>query len=145
MTAFSDWLENALLELLFNATPIANVADNAASSPITNWYVALHTASPGEAGSDQTSNEAAYGSYARVAVARTSGGFTIASGSLTFVSNVVFPVPTSGGGTSLTHASIGIGASGAANYGFHGALTTPLTVVVGVAPEIQAASSISLD
>jgi len=145
MTAFTDWMESAILALLFNATAIANIADNAASSPITNWYVALHTASAGEAGSDQSTNEASYGSYARVAVARTSGGFTIASGVLTFVSNVVFPTPTSGAGASLTHASIGIAASGATNFAFHGALSAPITVAVGVPPEIQAASQIALD
>ncbi len=41
------------------------IADNAATSPITNLYVSLHTGDPGEAG-DQTTSEAAYTSYARV-------------------------------------------------------------------------------
>lgn len=58
--------ENDWLLLIFNATAIANIADNAASAPLTNLYVSLHTADPGEAG-DQTTNEAAYTSYARVA------------------------------------------------------------------------------
>ena len=40
-----------LLALIFNATAIANIADNAAASPLTSLYVALHTADPGEAGS----------------------------------------------------------------------------------------------
>ena len=66
----SNSLENALLDLIFKATAIANIADNAASSPLTNLYVSLHTSDPGEAGS-QTTNECAYGSYARVAVARS--------------------------------------------------------------------------
>lgn len=145
MTAFSNWMEDALLQLLFNATAISNIADNAATSPITNWYVALHTASPGEGGTDQTTNETSYGAYARVAVARTSGGFSISSGVLTFVSNVVFPTPTSGAGTSLTHASIGTASSGATNYALHGALSTPITVAVGVAPEISSTSTITLD
>ena len=64
--------ENDILKLIFNATAIANIADNAASSPLTNLYASLHTADPGEAG-DQTTNETSYTSYARVAVARTSG------------------------------------------------------------------------
>lgn len=37
------------LKLVFNATAIANIADNAASSPLTSLYLALHTADPGEA------------------------------------------------------------------------------------------------
>ena len=68
--------ETDLLELIFNGTTIANIADNAASSPATNLYVSLHTADPGEGG-DQSSSETSYGSYARVAVARTSGGWTV--------------------------------------------------------------------
>lgn len=39
-------------------------------------YVSLHTGDPGEAG-DQTTNEATYAGYARVAVARDSGGWTV--------------------------------------------------------------------
>lgn len=143
MVAFSDWLEQSILELLFNATAIANIADNAATSPLTNWYVALHTASPGDSG-NQSTNEASYGAYARVAVARTTGGFTVTGNSLSPVSNIVFPSPTSGSG-SLTHASIGVASTGATNIAFHGALATALTVTVGIAPEIQAASTIILD
>ena len=55
---------------------IANLADNAASSPLTNLYVALHTADPGESGT-QSTNEISYTSYARVAVARSSAGWTV--------------------------------------------------------------------
>ena len=50
----SDAFEADLLKLLFNATAIANVADNAASSPLTNLFVALHTADPGETGTQAT-------------------------------------------------------------------------------------------
>ena len=42
--------ENDWMKLIFNATAIANIADNAASSPLTNLYVSLHTADPGETG-----------------------------------------------------------------------------------------------
>ena len=42
--------ENDLMLLVFNATAIANLADNAGTSPLTNLYVSLHTADPGEAG-----------------------------------------------------------------------------------------------
>ena len=73
MAGKSDTFENDLLKLIFNATAIANISDNAASSPLTNLFVALHTADPTDSGT-QTSNEVAYTSYARVAVARTSGG-----------------------------------------------------------------------
>lgn len=68
--------ENDLAKLIFNATAIANIADNAASSPLTSLYVSLHTGDPGEAG-DQTTSEATYTSYARVAVARSGSGWTV--------------------------------------------------------------------
>jgi len=35
----SNAFENSLLKLIFNATAIANLADNAATSPLTNLYV----------------------------------------------------------------------------------------------------------
>jgi hypothetical protein len=47
--------DNDLLKLIFNATGIANIADNAASSPLTNLYVSLHTADPTSSG-NQTSS-----------------------------------------------------------------------------------------
>jgi hypothetical protein len=67
---------NDFLKLVLNATAIANIADNAASSPATNLYFSAHTASPG-AGGDQTTNEVAYTSYARVAVARTTSALQL--------------------------------------------------------------------
>ena len=65
----STTFSNDLAALIFNATAIANIADNAASSPLTNLYLSLHTSSPGTGGS-QTTNETSYTNYARVAVAR---------------------------------------------------------------------------
>ena len=38
---------NNLLKLIFNAVAWANMADNAAASPLTNLYLSLHTADPG--------------------------------------------------------------------------------------------------
>src|SRR4051812_7317439 len=96
--SISNTTESAILVLVFNATAWANYADNAASSPQTNIVVALHTADPGEAGT-QTTSEAAYTSYARVNVARTTGGWTETSGSVSPVANIDFPAGTGGSGT----------------------------------------------
>jgi hypothetical protein len=46
----SNAFETDLLGLIFNGTAITTIADNAASTPLTNLYLALHTADPGEAG-----------------------------------------------------------------------------------------------
>jgi hypothetical protein len=67
-TAYSG----SLLGLYLNATPIGSVADNTATTPLTNTYVSLHTGDPGVAG-NQSTNEVSYTGYARVAVARSNG------------------------------------------------------------------------
>jgi len=41
MAGKSTAFANELLKLIFNGTSIANIADNAASSPITNWEVVI--------------------------------------------------------------------------------------------------------
>lgn len=130
-----------ILALLFNATPVANIAINATSSPLTNLYVSLHTASP-TAGGSQTSSEAAYTSYARVAVARTSGGWTITGESVSPVSTIVFPAAT--GGTE-TEAFWGIGtlSSGAGVLLYFGAISPTIVVSNGVTPELTTASTVT--
>jgi len=87
--------ENDLMKLIFNATAIANLADNAASSPLTQLATALHTSDPGETG-DQTTNESAYTSYGRVNVNRNSGGWTVTNNSVSPAANIDFPAGTGG-------------------------------------------------
>ena len=111
MAGIANTFENDILKLVYNATAIANVADNAATSPFTNLYVALHTADPGEAG-DQTTSEATYTGYARVAVARTSGGWTVTTNSVVNAATVTFGACTAGTNT-ITHYSVGVAASAA--------------------------------
>src|SRR4029077_6595703 len=130
-----------ILKLLFNATAIANIADNAGSSPLTNLYVSLHTADPG-AGGSQTTSEAAYTSYARVAVARTSGGWTITSQSVSPAATIVFPAGT-GGGETCTYAAIGTASSGAGKILYRGALTPNIVTGNGITPEIPTSSTIT--
>lgn len=139
-----DTFENDLLKLIFNATAIANIADNAASSPFTNLYVALHTADPGEAGS-QTTSEVSYGSYARVAVARTSGGWTVTAASVSPVADIVFPTGSSGSPASATFWSIGTAVSGAGKILYSGALSPAAAYGNGVTPRITTASTITED
>ena len=102
--------ENALLQLIFNATAISQLALNASSSPATNLCVALHTSSPA-AGGTQSTNEAAYTSYARVLVARSSSGWTVSSNSVSPASTIVFPAAT-GGSETETYFSIGLPTTG---------------------------------
>lgn len=135
----SNTFENDLLLLLFNNTNIANIGDATGlrgSSAAGNLYIALHTADPGEAG-DQTTNEVAYTSYARVAVARSSGGFTVATNTVTNAAAITFPQCT-GGSATATHFSIGTSASGAGKILYSGALTASLAISNGITPEFAA-------
>jgi len=136
-------LENDILKLIFNATAIADIADNDATSPLTNLYVSLHTADPGEAGS-QTTSEVTYTSYARVAVARTTGGWTVASGSVSPVATIAFPAGTGGSGTA-THFAVGTLASGAGVLLYKGTVTPNIVTGNGVTPQLTTASAITED
>ena len=133
---------NDLLKLIFNATAIANIADNAASSPLASLYAALHTADPG-AGGSQTTSEIAYTSYARVAVARTTGGWSAATaGATSPVANIDFPTGTGGSGTA-THFSIGTASTGAGKILYSGTVTPNIVTGNGVTPRLTTATTIS--
>ena len=135
--------ESDILALIFNATAIANIADNASSSPLTNLYVSLHTADPGEAG-NQTTNETSYTSYARVAVARTTGGWTVSSGSVSPVANIEFPACT-GGTATITHWAVGTASSGTGKLLYKGTVTPNISVSNGVTPRLTTASTVTED
>jgi hypothetical protein len=128
--------ENDLMRLIFNATAIANLADNAASSPLTNLYVSLHTADPGEGGS-QTTSEASYTSYARVAVARSGAGWTVTANEAENAALVQFPQCT-GGTNDITHVGVGTASSGAGKLLYKGALSAMLAVSSGIQPQFAA-------
>jgi hypothetical protein len=133
--------DNDWLKLVFNATPIANIADNAASAPLTSLYLSLHTADPGTGGS-QTTNEAAYTGYARVAVARTSGGFTVSGNSCTLVAAANFPSPGNAGETE-TFFAVGMISSGAGKILYRGPITPNITITVGTPPQLTTGTTIT--
>ncbi len=131
----SNAFETALLTLIFNNTNIANVGDATGlrgSSTAGSLYVSLHTADPGEA-ADQTTNETSYTSYARVAVARSAGGWTISGNNASNTAAINFPTCT-GGTPTITHFGIGTASSGAGVLLFKGALNSSLAVSTGITP-----------
>lgn len=134
--------ENDVLALIFNATAIADLADNDATAPATTLTVALHTADPGEAGTQATS-ETAYTGYARIAVARTTGGWTVAGGSVSPVANIDFGECTALPGAAITHFSVGTGTANKLLYS--GTVTPNITMAVGVIPRLKTTSTITED
>lgn len=131
-----------LLKLIGNGTAIANIADNAAASPLTNLYWALHSADP--AGGNQATSEIAYTGYARVASLRTSSGLVVVGSSILPVADFSFPNPSAAAGAVATFISLGSAASGAGKLLWSGALSTPITVAIGNPPLISGGSSISV-
>lgn len=98
-----------------------------------NLYLALHTGDPGEAGS-QTTSEATYTDYARVAVAKTAAGWTVSNNQATNAGLIQFP-QCSGGSNVITHVSIGTDSTGAGQILYSGALNASLTVTNLIQPQ----------
>lgn len=140
--------EQDILKLLLNGTAIANVADNASSSPITALWVALHESSPGEAGTQGT-NETSYTGYSRIAVTRSTAGFTVTTGgtdgaSAKFVSDVTFGEATSTSTGTLTHFSVGqTSASTGGKVFYYGAISPTINYGQNVTPNLTTGSSIN--
>lgn len=147
----TDAWENSLLLLLFNNTNVANVGDVTGlrgSSTAGSLNFSLSTADPLEAGNQGTS-EIAYTSYARVAVARSSGGFTVSGTAPTQVvpaAAVTFPAGTGGSGTA-TFFQIGVSGtaadSGVSLYG--GAISPTIVCGNGVTPQLSTATKVTED
>jgi len=137
----SNTFENDLLQLIFNNVDIADIGDASGlqnSATAGSLYVALHTADPGEAGTAATS-ESAYGSYARQAVARSAGGWTVSTNTASNTSLIQFPECTSGSET-ITHVSITTAVSGSSKILYSGALTASRSVSSGIQPQFAASA-----
>lgn len=128
---------NSILALIFNATAWADIAENDSSSPAANLYLSLHTADPGVGGS-QTTNETAYTNYARIAVARTTGGWDAPSGGATANAALAQFAQCGVTGATITHVAIGTASSGAGLVLYAGALSSSLAVANGIQPQFAA-------
>lgn len=120
--------ETEILNFIFDSANPAWVGN-------ANFWVALHTADPSETGTATTS-EAAYGSYARVAVSRTTG-FTVTGNQVENAALVQFP-QSSSAGSDVTHFSIVTTASGAGQIILRGALSSSLPTSTGIQPQFAA-------
>src|SRR5574343_1022311 len=120
--SMSNASETALLNLLFNNADWANVGDASGlqnSAAAGSFYVALHTADPTDAG-NQTTSEASYTGYARVAVERSAGGWTVSGNQVSNTATVQFGECTAGSATA-THFSVCAGSGAGAAIIYSGA------------------------
>lgn len=126
-------LENSILLHIFQNAAIALIGDAIGlrgSTTAGSLYVSLHTADPGEAGTQATS-ETTYTGYARQAVARSVAGWTVAANVASNAAIVEYPMCSAGTAT-ITHFGIGTGLTGAGVLLYSGALTTSVDVGIGV-------------
>jgi len=133
--SMSDAAEQALLDLLFLNVDWAGIGDAGGlqnSAAAGSFYIALHSADPGEAG-NQTTNEIAYTGYARVAVARTGAGFSRSLSTISNVATIQYGECTAGSATA-THFSIGAASSGTGQIVLSGALTASRAISAGITP-----------
>jgi hypothetical protein len=132
----TNTFETNILKLILQNVDHANVGDATGLRGSTTAgvvYVSLHTADPGETGS-QTTSEATYTSYARVSVVRSASGWAVSGNTGDNVALITFPQCT-GGSNTITHFGIGSDSTGAGNLFFKGALTASLAVSNGITPE----------
>jgi hypothetical protein len=132
MGSLSDYLENALLDHLFQGT----------FTPPANIYVALSTTDPGEDGAGIT-EPAAVANYARVVTAPTDWS-NASNGSVDNASNIAFPEANSAWG-NITHFGL-FDANVSGNMIAHGALGAAVTVGANDTPYIAAGNiTVSLE
>jgi hypothetical protein len=132
----TDAFETALLNLYFNNVDHANVGDAAGlqnSTAAGSFFVSLHTADPGEAGT-QTTSECVYTGYARVAVARSGAGWTVSGNNVSNTAVITFGTKTAGTDETVTHFGLGSASTAAGNLFFKGALTASRLISNGITP-----------
>lgn len=130
----STTFQQALLDLIFLNIDIANIGDVAGlqnSVAAGSLFLALHSADPGEAGT-QITNEIAPTGYARKAVTRDAAGWTRTGNSISPTSNQDFPAITAGSGT-YQFWSIGTLATGAGMILYRGVIGSNLGSFTSIA------------
>lgn len=126
----ANTFETDLLKLVFQNIALALIGDASGLQPSTtagSLYVGLYASDPGEAG-DQTTNELSYPGYARVAVARSTGGWTVSGAQVSNTASVAFGQNT-GGAVTAAFVGVGTAASGAGKLLYSGELLGPEIVV----------------
>jgi hypothetical protein len=123
-------LETGILNLILNNINLADIGDATGlrgSTTAGSLYISLHTADPGEGGS-QTTSETAYTGYARVAIARSGAQWTVVSGAASNAALVTFGACTAAPGGNITNFGVGTASSGAGVLLYKGALAAALVM-----------------
>lgn len=133
----SLYLENA------NAADIGDATGLRGSTTAGSVFVALTTADPGETATSQLTSESAYTNYARVGVARSTAGWTVASGVGDNDAAITFPACGATGST-ITNFTMGSASSGAGTLDLIGSAS--LVISNGITPSFAiGALDVTLD
>jgi len=141
----SNTFENEILAHIFNNANIADIGDATGlrgSTAAGSLFLSLHTADPGEAGTQSTS-EISYTGYARKAVARSAGGFTVTGNAVTLTVDVDFGKMTGGTGGTVTHFAVGKAVSGSTVVLYKGAVSPTIVVANGIIPRLETGTTIT--
>lgn len=138
--------ELAVLKLIFQNVDWTGIGDAGGLLPSAadgNFYLALLTADPGEAGDiantevDVAGGE--YGEYLRVAVARTTGGWAVAGNGIANAGVVTWAAMATGTDVTITHVAVcKAGVVQTDDAILVAELTTPLPVIDTVVPQFGA-------
>jgi len=145
--AMSNTFENEWLNLVFRNADLPLIGDATGlrgSSTAGDLFLAYHTADPGEAGT-QTTSECSYTGYSRTAISRA-GGFTVTANSVSPTADVDMAGPKTGGADqTITHFSYGTASAGAGKILYRGPVTPNIPVTDGVIPRFKSTSAGTVD
>lgn len=131
--------EDDALDLIMTNVDWPNVGDAAGlqnSATAGSAQIALATVDYVDTDTLLTADEAAYTSYARQTVARSTAGWTVSSGTCDNDAAITFPQATGG---SETEVAVGIGLRDTGDVlQMYGGLTSDLAVSNGITPEFAA-------
>lgn len=138
---------NEILDLFFLNEALELVGDASGLQPSSadgSLHLGLATGAPSGASDDQETNEADYTDYARVAVVRTSSGWTVSGNGVVTAAETQWPLAGSSG-TTLTHWTLGTSSTGAGKLLAYGALDNSIPITSGVTQPTAAAGAIGVD
>lgn len=127
--AKSNIQETGYLKLTYQNIALANIGDAGGLQPSAvagNFYAALYVSDPTDA---DVGTEATFGSYARIPIVRSAGGFTISGADITNAALITFATST-GTPNTITHLAIRTALTGG-DIVHHGQLQTPILVENG--------------
>ncbi|WP_312463319.1 hypothetical protein [Comamonas sp.] len=140
---FSSAFANDFAKLVFQATAIAGLADNASSGAATNLYMSLHSGDPLAAGT-QTTSEVNFTGYQRIALQRSAAGWTVNGNVVSPAATVEFPEMTGGTNQTATHLCIGMAQNGSGKILARMTINPTIECKLGVVPRIRQTSTLTV-